>query len=102
MNPATCWPVHLGSCWQEEHTDVLGLFVINRLISLYSHGILRKPWARLDGESESSQPRPAVQGGISWLRALKSDGLREEIGLSPVWVVAELVAMLFFGRGDGP
>lgn len=43
-----------------------------------------------------SQPRPAVQGGISWLRALKSDLLQDKMGLSPVWVIAELVAMVFF------
>ena len=64
MNPATCWPVHLGSCWQEEHTDALGLFVINRLISLYSHGILAKPWVRLDGERELSAKASSARGNL--------------------------------------
>lgn len=61
-----------------------------------SWGSLGLGW--MEGARALSQPRPAVQGGIFWLRALKSCRLQNKIGLSPAWVVVELVAMLFLGE----
>lgn len=36
-----------------------GLFIANRWISLSSHRVSGKPWARLDGESENFVPDKA-------------------------------------------
>ena len=68
------------------------------MISLYSHGILGKPSARLDGESESFV---SAKAGSARGNLLAQGFKKDKIGLSLVWVV-ELVAMLSFGGGGGP